>query len=85
MSGGSTDAVCSFVKTPGRSSKNYICDIRKLVKKNGGRNGRDSAQLTERVDIRFLSECATNCMGVISQNALSLIIAPLSGGNSQRQ
>ena len=27
-------------------------------------------------------ECATKCMGVISQNALSLITVPPSGGNS---
>ena len=44
---------------------------------------RDSGQFSERVDIIF--ECATKYMGVISQNALSLIIAPHSVGNSQGQ
>ena len=29
-------------------------------------------------------ECVIKYMGVISENALSLIIAPLSGGNSQQ-
>ena len=42
---------------------------------------RDSAQFREWLDMVF--ECATKYMGVISQNTLSLIISPPSGGNSQ--
>ena len=51
--------------------------------KNGWRKwaemGRDSAQITEHVDIR------SKYVGVMSQNTLSLITAPPSGGNSERQ
>ena len=45
----------------------------------------DSAQFSERVDIRIILICAAKYIGVMSQNTLSLIIALPSDGNRGRQ
>ena len=54
--------------------------MQSFVQKRAWLISQDSAQLSERGC--KVVECATKYMGVMSQNALSLIIAPPSGGNS---
>ena len=74
---------CKSVKWPGRSSKKGVRHFANLPgKKMGVEMG--VAYITRTYGYKFF-ECATKYMWVISQNALSLIIATPSGGNWGRQ